>query len=59
MARTIPEASIVAKLAQIARPGDRIVVLFGAGHAYWLRHLVETTPGYQLIEPDHDLIDPK
>lgn len=28
------------------------VVVFGAGHAYWLRHFVEQTPGYRLVEPN-------
>lgn len=45
-------ARIFAKLIQIARPGDRVLVVFGAGHAYWLRHFVETTPGFQLVEPN-------
>lgn len=44
-------AKIFAKLMQVARPGDRIVVIFGAGHNYWLRHFVETTPGFELVEP--------
>jgi len=45
-------ARIFAKLTQIAKPGDRVIVVFGAGHAYWLRHFVETTPGFQLVEPN-------
>lgn len=44
-------AQIFARLIQVARPGDRIVVVYGAGHAYWLRHFVETTPGFVLVEP--------
>lgn len=44
-------AKIFAKLMQVARPGDRIVVVFGAGHNYWLRHFVEMTPGFELVEP--------
>ncbi len=43
-------AVIFAKLRQVARPGDRIIVIYGAGHSYWLRQLVETTPGYRLVE---------
>lgn len=43
-------AMIFAKLMQVAEPGDRIVVMFGAGHAYWLRHLVQNTPGFELVE---------
>jgi hypothetical protein len=41
-------AMIFAKLRQIARPGDRIVVVYGAGHSYWLRELVRATPGFKL-----------
>lgn len=44
-------AMIFAKLMQVAEPGDRIVLMFGAGHAYWLRHFASTTPGYVLVEP--------
>jgi hypothetical protein len=44
-------AMIFAKLMQVARPGDRIVLMFGAGHAYWLRHFASTTPGFVLVEP--------
>jgi len=52
-------ARIFAKLIQIAKPGDRVIVVFGAGHAYWLRHFVETTPGFELVEPDRYLLDAK
>lgn len=45
-------AKIFSKLIQVARPGDRIIVVFGAGHAYWLRHFVENTPGFELVEPN-------
>jgi len=52
-------AKIFAKLTQIARPGDRVIVVFGAGHAFWLRHFVENTPGYQLVEPNRYLAGQK
>jgi Family of unknown function (DUF5694) len=52
-------ARIFARLTQIAKPGDRVIVVFGAGHAYWLRHFVETTPGFELVEPDRYLVDAK
>lgn len=41
---------ICARLVQLARPGDRLLVLYGAGHNYLLRHCVEATPGWQLVE---------
>ncbi|HZW15906.1 MAG TPA: DUF5694 domain-containing protein [Brevundimonas sp.] len=44
-------AVIFARLMQVARPGDRIVLMFGSGHAYWLRHFASTTLGYVLVEP--------
>lgn len=43
-------AKIFAKLTQIAKPGDKVVLIFGAGHAYWLRHFAQTTPGFVLVE---------
>jgi len=43
-------AKIFAKLVQIARPGDRVLVAFGAGHTFWLRHFVQNTPGFELVE---------
>lgn len=41
-------ARIFSKLEQVARPGDRVLVIYGAGHGHWLRHLAATTPGYRL-----------
>ena len=43
-------AKIFAKLTQVTKPGDKVVVLFGSGHAYWLRHFVQNTPGFSLVE---------
>lgn len=25
--------------------------VYGAGHAYWLRHFIENTPGIRLVDP--------
>jgi hypothetical protein len=41
---------ICANLIQLAKPGDRVVVFFGAGHAFLLRQCVTETPGYKLVE---------
>ena len=43
-------ALIFARLMQAAKPGDRIVVIYGSGHSYWLRQFVQTTPGFRLVE---------
>jgi hypothetical protein len=43
-------AKIFAKLTEVATPGDRVLVVFGAGHAYWLRELARGTPGFTLVE---------
>lgn len=43
-------AKIFAKLMMTAKPGDRIMVVYGAGHGFWLRHFVQNTPGYVLVD---------
>lgn len=43
-------AKIFAKLINVAKPGDRILVVYGAGHGYWLRHFASTTPGYSSVD---------
>ena len=43
-------AKIFAKLSQVTAPGDRVLVIFGAGHAYWLRHFASSTPGFTLVD---------
>lgn len=45
-------ARIFAKLARVADPGDRLLVVYGSGHSYWLRHFVQETLGYELVEPN-------
>ena len=44
-------AKIFAKLMTVAKPGDRILVVYGAGHNYWLRHFAGTVPGYRNVDP--------
>lgn len=41
---------ICARLAQVARPGDRIVVVYGAGHSHLLRRCAQEMPGWKLVE---------
>lgn len=43
-------AKMFAKLGLIAEPGDRLLVIVGSGHGFWLRHLAEQTPGYRLVD---------
>lgn len=44
-------AKIFSKLMQVTEPGDRVVVVYGAGHKFWLDHLAENTPGYVSVDP--------
>jgi hypothetical protein len=44
-------AKIFSKLAQVTKPGDRVVVVYGAGHKYWLTHFAEMTPGFVSVDP--------
>lgn len=43
-------AKMFAKIAMVAEPGDRIIVVAGSGHATWLRHFAERMPGFELVE---------
>jgi hypothetical protein len=45
-------AKIFSKLLRVSQPGDRVIVLFGAGHNFWLRHFAQNTEGCELIEPN-------
>ncbi len=44
-------AKIFAKLMKAAEPEDRILVVYGAGHNYWLRHFASETPGFKDVDP--------
>ena len=44
-------AKIFAKLMTVAKPGDRVLIVYGAGHSYWLRHFAKTAPGYRNVDP--------
>lgn len=44
-------AKIFGKLMTVAEPGDRILVIFGSGHNYWLRHFASETPGFRNVDP--------
>lgn len=44
--------AICANLLQNTKPGDRVVVVYGAGHAFLLRQCIQETPGFRLVEPN-------
>lgn len=44
-------AKIFAKLQLAAAPGDRVLVIYGSGHNYWLRHFAGTVPGHRNVDP--------
>jgi hypothetical protein len=46
---------ICANLIQNSQSGDRIVIFFGAGHAFLLRQCVAETPGFTLVEANNFL----
>jgi Family of unknown function (DUF5694) len=48
---TTRNLGICARLVQLAKPGDRVLVVYGAGHAFALRDCVQQMPGWQLVEP--------
>ena len=43
-------AKIFGKLMQVAKPGDRVLVIYGGGHGYWLRHFASLVPGYRNVD---------
>jgi hypothetical protein len=43
---------ICSNIVQHAKPGARIVVIYGAGHEYPLRTCLNQLPGYTLVEPN-------
>lgn len=44
-------AKIFGKAMQVVEPGDRVLIIYGSGHAYWLRHFAAQMPGYRLVSP--------
>jgi hypothetical protein len=44
--------AICANLVQVAKPGDRIIVFYGSGHAYQLRQCVSEMKGFALVDPE-------
>ena len=44
-------AKIISKLIQVTEPGDKVVVVYGAGHKFWFEHFLDNTPGLVRIDP--------
>ena len=44
-------ARIFTNLMRLSKPGDRVLVVYGSGHSYWLRHFASETPGYSNVDP--------
>ena len=42
-------AKIFGKAMLVTKPGDRVLIIYGAGHAYGLRHFAAEMPGYALV----------
>ena len=43
-------AKIFGKLMRLTKPGDRVLVVYGGGHAFWLRHFAGLTPGFRNVD---------
>lgn len=52
-------AKIFGKALKIAKRGDRVLVVYGAGHVYWLRHFASHTPAYKFVDPQPYLLRAK
>ena len=42
---------IFANLMKVAEPGDRIFMMFGAGHQPFLRPLLKNSPRVEFVDP--------
>lgn len=42
---------IFANLLRVCEPDDRLLVLYGAGHAYWLEHTARASGQFTVVEP--------
>ncbi|HEV2121302.1 MAG TPA: DUF5694 domain-containing protein [Chloroflexota bacterium] len=43
-------AKIFGKLMTLTQPGDRVLVLFGSSHSYWLRHFASEVIGFRDVD---------
>ena len=42
---------IASKLLNVAKPGDRVVIIYGAGHKAWLDYIFNHLTGVEVIDP--------
>lgn len=42
---------IASKLLDVAKPGDRVVIVYGAGHKTWLEFIFGNMDGVELVDP--------
>lgn len=50
---------IWANIRRVTEPGDRVLVLYGAGHAKYLRDFVKESPGFSFVDPTRYLPKPR
>lgn len=50
-------AKIFSKLEDVTEAGDRVLIVYGAGHKFWLDHFSEQTPGFVKVDPSPFLKD--
>lgn len=48
-------AKIFGKMLAASKPGDRVLVIYGSGHNYWLRHFIQESPNLEWIEANRYL----
>ena len=41
---------VCARMVQLVRPGEKLIVFYGQGHAYLLRQCIDEYPGAELVE---------
>lgn len=44
-------ARIFSNVMRLSSPADRVLIVYGSGHGYWLRHFARETPGYVNVDP--------
>ncbi|ACV26427.1 DUF5694 domain-containing protein [Kangiella koreensis] len=42
---------IISKLINVTKPGDRVVIIYGAGHKPWFEYILNGLTDYELVDP--------